>query len=763
MSLLSRLFRKTPTAAPQPVTPARDDKALRVQATAVEEGALRSALDARDEPALARLVVEGTSTKVRQAAAQAITGPDLLRQLIREVRGGNDKNVYKILTAKRDVLLEQARQQEQLQAEIDAVAQALERLSQRPYDTLSSQKLEHWESRWKLVAERADEDLRGKVQQWIDHARAPIDQHLRELAEQAAREQAAAEAAAEARRLREEQAQAAAAAAAEQAQALGEQQRAQDEERQVGQQAVREIGELIRKARAALGDGNTSRAAAMRRSLEEKLASVTPLPAPLASQVQQLDQQIAELKDWKSFSVAPKRIELIDEMVSLIGVALDPVALADRIKELQEEWKSLGKGVGESHEADWQRFHEAAQKAYQPCSEYFAAQALVRQDNLQHREAVLSQLSAFEAQHNWEQPDWRAVINLLRESKQEWRRHSAVDRKPGKAQEQAFDALTASLQERLDAEYARNLKQKELLIERARALLAGDDIRKAIDEIKQLQQKWQAVGPVPREVDQRLWAEFRQHCDAVFQKRQQESVAHAATLDSNKAQAMALCEQVEKIAALEGAELLEATKTLTELRSAFAALGEFPRAETRALRDRFERALDRCKAAVARQQARDAERSWSDLFAAVQQVHAYRLAVARGQDAQQLADLKAAADTFIAAVPRWPRKGLDAIRQALADTRSTDLAANEKALRTLCIRAEMLTETPTPPGDQALRREIQLQRLVQNIGQGARGDGSNLDDMTIEWVSIGPVDAAVYEPLLQRFRHCRECASARLG
>ena len=54
----------------------------------------------------------------------AIEDPDLLRQLIRDVRGGNDKGVYKILSSKRDLLLEQARKLEQLRAEIEAASAA---------------------------------------------------------------------------------------------------------------------------------------------------------------------------------------------------------------------------------------------------------------------------------------------------------------------------------------------------------------------------------------------------------------------------------------------------------------------------------------------------------------------------------------------------------------------------------------------------------------------------------------------------------------
>lgn len=769
MSFLSRLFRKAPSVSPdsvsatktapsKPVEPARPTPgaADRALAAAAEESALQSALDSRDIQALARLVVAGASTKTRQAAAAAIEDPELLRQLIRDVRGGNDKKVYKVLTGKRDVLLDQARKLEQLQAEIHAVADALERLSQRPYDSLSGPKLEQWESRWKAVAAEADAEQRGRVQQWIDRSRETIAEHLRQVAAQASREQAAADAAEAARRLRDEEAQASAAAEAERARMIEEQKREQVEKQNVEQQAARQIGELIRKARAALRDGGTSRAASVRRVIDEKLAGAPPLPENLAGQLQLLDKQLDELKDWKSFSVTPKRAELIEKMESLVGASLDPLALADRIKALQDEWRILGKGAGENLEADGQRFLEAAQKAYQPCAEYFAAQALVREENLRRRDALLAQLTAFDSGMNWEQPDWRAVIKTLREAKQAWRSCSPVDPSAAVQQQNAFAALNASLQGRLDAEYARNLKHKESLIERARQALASDESRKAIEAIKELQQKWRTVGPVPREVDQRLWEQFRERCDAVFQQREQESSTYLATLEHNKTQAIAICEQIEQIAALEGTELLARAGERVELRNAFDALGDFPRADARVLRDRLARSLDRCEQSLARQHARDVARSWKDLFEAAKHVRAYRLAATRGVDAPVLDRLKESADAYIASVQRWPKGGLEALKQGLAGERSADLAANEAALRMLCIRAELLTDLPTPPEDQPLRRDYQLQRLVQSMGQGVRADDAQLDAMGIEWVTVGPVEDEISERLMERFRRCLE-------
>jgi hypothetical protein len=769
MSLFSRFFRKAPSPS-LPVPPTASQERLsedadapfgqsvpdRSRVAASEEETVKAAIDRHDGPTIARLVIEGTSTKVRQMAARAIEDPVMLRQLIRDARGGNDKSVYKILTSKRDVLLEQERKLEQLQAEIGAVSAALERHSQRTYDPLFTPTLEQLENRWKGIAADADPGVGQKVQQAIDRAREVIAQHLRQIAAEASRELAAANEAAEAQRLRELEERAAVTAAAEQARVLDAQQRSQAEKQEAEELALRQIGGLLRKALGALNDGGTGRAAGLRRAIEEKLPSAPPLPAYLASQLQRLDTKLNELKDWKSFSVTPKRLELMEDMEALVGSTLDPPTLADRIKGLQEEWRTLSKGAGESLEADWQRFHEAAQKAYQPCREYFEAQGLVRQENLQRREALLARLAAFEAGHNWEQPDWRTVIRALRESKQQWRQYSPVDRVPGKALQERFAALTSSLQSRLDAEYARNVKQKQGLIERAGQLVAGEDSRQAIDAVKDLQQKWRAVGPVPREADHPLWEEFRQHCDAVFQKRQQEFTDYTAALQTNKSNAISVCEELEKIAALPGPELLLGARSLADLRAAFEAAGEFPRGDARALRGRFERALERCEESLAQQQARAAERSWDELFEAANRVRAYRLAVVRQANVSERDALRQAAESHVASVDRWPKGGLEAIKHGLAREDSSDVAANEAALKMLCIRAEILTDRPTPPEDQLLRREYQVQRLIRTMGQGIAADEAQLDTMAIEWVGVGPTEEAAYQRLLNRFRGCRQ-------
>jgi hypothetical protein len=199
-------------------------------------------------------------------------------------------------------------------------------------------------------------------------------------------------------------------------------------------------------------------------------------------------------------------------------------------------------------------------------------------------------------------------------------------------------------------------------------------------------------------------------------------------------------------------------KQLDELRAEFESL-DLPRATARDLRQRFKRASDRCAEAVHRHREAAARRGWTDLFAAAAQVRAYALATVLGRspdDRESLRASAAAAVTELAHAPKGTRAILEQQMDAIgAGAVSADLAANEAALRLLCIRAELLTDADTPPDDLPLRREYQMQRLVASMGRGERATPADLDDLALEWLAVGPVEPAVHDALFARFERCR--------
>ena len=710
----------------------------------------------------ARIVLDGPSSHIRQLAAQSVSDPAELKRLLTQLRG-KDKSVYKIIREKCDALNAAERRVDKTRSDAIGACESLERHSHRVHDVIYEATFRHFRTRWEELTAQAPPEVRERASRAIERCEAIVEEHRQRIAQQAAeaseraareaaREQAARLAALESERLHD----AAARDAAEQASLREAEAKARAEKSAAEARALRELSALIGKTQGALREGGTGRASGLRRAVEEKLASVPLVPPPLARQVQKLDATLNELKDWKEHAAAPKRAALIEEMESLIGSALEPKALADRIRQLQEDWKTVSKGVVSDSDADWQRFHQAAQSAYQPCREHFEAEARLRQANLEQRRSILDRLRIFETAQSGESADWRSVTAVLKEAPQEWRRHFLVERAPGRKLQEEFDAAIGRLQERLTAWHAANATEKHSLIRKAEQLLLLEDGREAAESIKRLQAQWKDVGAAARDQERLLWEEFRRHCDAVFQKREQAHADYTAALQASKARAAALCEEVEQVAKQSGPTLKEGASRQTEWRSAFENLGELPRGEDRALKTRFERALERVRGAVSRQRAGEKEQALADVLQAARRIHAYGWAVMGAAPPFERDALKSAAEAFIAGVSLWPKGAPEALTDAWANAEANAEATagtdSDTALRMLCIRRELLADLPTPPEDQELRREHQMRRLVERMGQRSEAPPDDFETLALEWVRAGGVAPERYDSLLERFR-----------
>jgi hypothetical protein len=736
-----------------------DSALLAVAGYCSDPGRLSRVLASIEDPGRkAQLVLDGPSSRIRQLAAQSVSDPAELKRLLRQLRG-KDKSVYKIIREKCDALNAEEQRIAKTRSDAIGACESLDRHSHRVYDAIYEPTFRHFHTRWQALAPQAAPEIRERAARAIERCEQIIAEHHRRLAQQAAEasEQAAREAARErAMRLAELESEslreAAARKIAEEATQREAEEKARAEKSAAEALALREINALIGKAQGALREGGTGRASGLRRALEDKLASLPLVPPALARQVQKLDATLNELKDWKEHATAPKRAALIEEMEALVGSALEPRALAKRIRQLQEDWKTVSKGIVSDSDADWQRFHQAAQSAYQPCREYFEAEAKLRQANAEQRRAILERLRAFETTQTDEAADWRTVATVLKEAPQEWRPHFPVERALGRELQQEFDAVIGRLQSRLAAWHARNAAEKQSLIRSAEQLLVLEDGREAAESIKRLQAQWKEVGAAARDQERSLWEEFRGHCDAVFQKREQAHADYTAALQANKARAAVLCEEAEELAARSGPALVEGASKLAEWRSAFETLGELPRGEERALKTRFERALGRVQSAISQQRSSEKEQSLVDLLEAARRIHAYGWAVARAAPESERDSLKRVAETFIAGVSQWPRRGAEALTEAWPSAHTPVHTDPETALRMLCIRRELLEDLPTPPEDQALRRDHQMRRLVERMGQRSEAAADEFETLALEWVRIGGVAPDRYEVLLERFR-----------
>ncbi len=441
-----------------------------------------------------------------------------------------------------------------------------------------------------------------------------------------------------------------------------------------------EINVQLDQLEQLIEQGNVVDADKLKNKLRDSLGTLSSaLPDSIENRQRQLNARLAELRDWQGFAAAGKKEALCDQMEALIGAEMDPQALADRIRGLQQEWKQVD-GTDPVHSQKlWKRFHEAGEKAYEPCQAWFGAQRKKREYNLEQRRQICDQLSLYIEQMDWDQADWHAVEAVSRTARDEWRQFSPVDRAPGKPLQQTFNTLLRDLDNRIKNFRQQCGETKEALIARAAELAEQDDVQAAAEGAKQLQREWKASGPTFRSRERALWQAFRGHCDTIFNRLKSERQASAKAEQAAKAQ-------------------------------------------------RTQQPLDNHAVEALQQLDKLASQTEEEL--------------ATDGTSDTLASLLTQAITGNSPGSHWrERMGqrLEAIRLISAGSRSIEeqLVLTDRQARELCIRLEILLGLPSPESDEALRMEYQMERLSQALEQhDSEPTPAALQALELEWFTL---------------------------
>lgn len=521
--------------------------------------------------------------------------------------------------------------------------------------------------------------------------------------------------------------------------------------------ALREFSELARKGLWAAEQGFVRKARAIQKELNEKReqlsATAQELPKGIQAKIDDFETQLAKLGDWHEFAVTPKKEALISQMQALATSAIDPEILATKVHELQDSWKEVSKGAQQQDDQLWQQFQQASAVAYAPCKEFFEAQSAVREENLNKRRELVSQLTAYLNGYDFTNAVWKEVEQTLKTARAEWQTYWPVPRKTGNELQKEFESLMEQLFGKITNEYENNKTIKQQLIDQAQTLLDNTDVRTATETVKNLQAQWKTIGKSWHKEDQQLWQEFRKHCDAIFARRNEAFETAKTARDAVVQEAESLIAQLNELTQRSVEELKAAKIEIESIQESFSAL-ELPKEATKSLQQKLAASLTAIvnKRDSARAQAE--EQSWKDLFNTLESLREYELAVIANKPADALAAQKAALIEMISNTPRWPSGCLNGLQQRLAKAdiiTAADQVANTQALRTLTIRAEIITGQESPVSDKQARMVYQVQQMQQSFGQR----DTNVEPLLTEWIALGGVDTAEYASLLQRFNNCR--------
>ncbi|MDO1444688.1 DUF349 domain-containing protein [Rhodocytophaga aerolata] len=159
--------------------------------------------------------------------------------------------------------------------------------------------------------------------------------------------------------------------------------------------------------------------------------------------------------------------------------------------------------------------------------------------------------------------------------------------------EQAYRQLKEKKAKQLqdsEREKEKNLQAKNALLDKLRQLTDAEETTASIAALKQIQDEWKTIGPVPAAQAKNLWANYNALIELFYSNRSIYFELKELDRKKNLTLKQEICEKAEKLA--EQAPSSQVIKELNDLHEEYKHVGPVPKEEQEALWQRFKAASD---------------------------------------------------------------------------------------------------------------------------------------------------------------------------
>ncbi|WP_329476171.1 DUF349 domain-containing protein [Kribbella sp. NBC_01510] len=315
--------------------------------------------------------------------------------------------------------------------------------------------------------------------------------------------------------------------------------------------------------------------------LRSRLEALTPLVA------QQREKRKAE-RAAKVEEARAAKTKIATE-AETIAAGTDWRHGVTRLRELLDEWKALPRLDKSSDDELWHRFSSARTTYTRHRKQHFAELSSKREEA-----AVVKERLAAEAETLASSSDWGPTSGRFRDLMRQWKAAGPAPREVDdklwarfRAAQDTFFGARDAVQAEENAEQVENLQAKETLLVEIEAILPVEDAKVAREQLRELLDRWDQIGKVPRDsmraIDSRLRAveqAVKAAEDEVWNRSNPEARARA---EATVKQLQSLIADLEKQAAK--AESQGNARKATEAREAIAARREWLTQAQNALTD----------------------------------------------------------------------------------------------------------------------------------------------------------------------------------
>jgi predicted nucleic acid-binding Zn-ribbon protein len=279
----------------------------------------------------------------------------------------------------------------------------------------------------------------------------------------------------------------------------------------------------------------------------------------LSGQADVRQQEHKAARDRARVEAIATKERIVVEAEKLAAEATHWKSSGERLKELLEEWKAAPHGDRQAEASLWKRMSAARSAFAKRRKTYFAALEEEREGIRERKQEIVTRAEELSAS-----TDWAATAAAYRELMASWKDAGRADRAAEDelwkrfraAQSTFFEARSTALSAKDNQLRERAVAKEELLAE-AEKLLPITDPKAAKGALRSIHQRWDKIGSVAREAQDRLEGGLKKVDDAV---RKAEDVQWRRTNPEAMSRARDTVEQIRKtIQNLEG-QLEQANK-----------------------------------------------------------------------------------------------------------------------------------------------------------------------------------------------------------
>lgn len=190
----------------------------------------------------------------------------------------------------------------------------------------------------------------------------------------------------------------------------------------------------------------------------------------------------------------------------------------DKIKELQQQWKTYGYASRKANAALYARFRKACDNFFEAKTKFFHDTRESLSQNLARKTALCERVEALKENPDVKNPteevvklqaEWKTIGSVPRKQSQEiWKRFND-------ACNFFFENRKREMRERRKDEND-NLAAKREIIAQLKALPLDGDRREVIGKVRELQNQWNEIGFVPFKYKDSIFSEYREACDTLY-------------------------------------------------------------------------------------------------------------------------------------------------------------------------------------------------------------------------------------------------------